>query len=41
MFRQAEATVPTDGEEVTPWTKSSEPDDTHKASPVANWMKKQ
>jgi hypothetical protein len=40
MFRQAEATVPTDGKEVTPWSKSFEPKDTHKASPVADWMKK-
>jgi hypothetical protein len=40
MFRQAEATVPTDSKEVTPWSKSTEPDDTHKVSPTANWMKK-
>jgi hypothetical protein len=41
MFRSAENTVPTDSKEVTPWTKSSEPNDTHKTSPVANWMKTQ
>jgi hypothetical protein len=40
MFRQAEATVPTDSKEVTPWSKSSEPNDTHKTSPVADWNKK-
>ena len=40
MFRQAEATIPTDSKEVNPWGKSIEPDDTHKASPVSNWMKK-
>ena len=40
MFRQAEATVPTDGQEVLPWSKSKEPDDTHKTSPTSNWNKK-
>ena len=40
MFRQAEATVPTDSKEVTPWSKSVEPDDTHKVSPTSNWMNK-
>jgi len=40
MFRQAEATVPTDGKEITPWSKSVEPEDTHKTSPVSNWNKK-
>ena len=29
MFRQAEATVPTDSKEVNPWSKSEEPTDTH------------
>lgn len=40
MFRQAEATVPTDGKEVTPWAKSEEPKDTHKVSPSSDWMSK-
>lgn len=40
MFRQAEATVPTDSKEVTPWSKSQEPDDTHTVSPTSNWMNK-
>jgi hypothetical protein len=40
MFRAAEATIPTDSKEVTPWSKSVEPDDTHKVSPTSNWMKK-
>ena len=40
MFRAAEATVPTESIEVTPWTKSEEPKDTHKVSPVSNWNKK-
>jgi hypothetical protein len=40
MFRSAEATVPTDSVEVTPWTKSEEPKDTHKVSPTSNWMNK-
>ena len=40
MFRSAENTVPTDSKEVTPWTKSVEPDDTHKISPTSNWNKK-
>ena len=39
MFRAAENTVPTDSKEVTPWSKSAEPDDTHTVSPVANWNK--
>lgn len=38
MFRQAEATVPTDSKEVLPWSKSEEPEDTYKTSPVSNWM---
>lgn len=40
MFRQAEATVPTESKEVNPWSKSMEPEDTHKVSPTSNWMKK-
>lgn len=39
MFRQAEATIPTDCKEVIPWSKSEEPDDTHKISPTSNWNK--
>jgi hypothetical protein len=37
MFRQAEATIPTDSKEVSAWSKSSEPHDTHKVSPTSNW----
>ena len=40
MFRQAEATVPTDSKVVIPWSKSEEPKDTNKVSPTSNWMKK-
>ena len=39
MFRQADRTVPGDVKHVTPWSKSAEPEDTHKVSPVANWNK--
>jgi hypothetical protein len=39
MFRAAENTIPTDSKEVTPWSKSLEPEDTHTVSPVANWNK--
>ena len=38
MFRQAEATVPTDSVEVTPWSKSEEPNDTNKVSAVPTWQ---
>lgn len=40
MFRAAENTVPTDSKEVLPWSKSQEPEDTYKVSPVSNWNKK-
>jgi hypothetical protein len=40
MLKSAMNTIPTDSKEVTPWSKSVEPDDTHKVSPVANWNKK-
>jgi hypothetical protein len=40
MFRQAEATVPTDSKVVVPWSKSEEPEDTYKVSPTSNWMNK-
>lgn len=40
MFRSAENTVPTESIEVTPWSKSEEPGDTNKVSPVSNWMSK-
>ena len=36
MLRQAEKTVPGEVYEITPWSKSQEPDDTHKVSPVPN-----
>jgi hypothetical protein len=38
MFRAAEATVPTDSKEVTPWCKSEEPEDTHKVSAFPSWQ---
>lgn len=38
MFRSAEATVPTDSKEILPWSKSAEPDDTHKVSPTPSWQ---
>ena len=34
MFRQADQTVPGDVEHVAPWSKSAEPEDTHKSSPT-------
>jgi hypothetical protein len=40
MFASAHNTIPTDHKEILPWSKSQEPDDTHKVSPVSNWMKK-
>jgi hypothetical protein len=40
MFRSAENTVPSESKEITPWSKSAEPDDTHKVSPISNWNKK-
>lgn len=40
MVKSAMGTVPTDSEEVLPWTKSTEPKDTHKSSPVSNWRDK-
>jgi len=40
MFRQAEATVPTDSKNVISWSKSEEPKDTYTTSPVSNWMNK-
>lgn len=38
MFRSAEATVPTDSKEISPWSKSTEPDDTHRVSPTPSWQ---
>ena len=35
MLHQAMGAIPTDHQQVVPWSKSMEPDDTHKASPVA------
>jgi hypothetical protein len=40
MMQAAYNTVPSDHKRVTPWSKSSEPEDTHKHSPTPNWMKK-
>jgi hypothetical protein len=37
MLKAAMATVPTDHKQVSPWSKSTEPHDTHKVSPTANW----
>lgn len=34
MFRQADKTVPGDVIQAAPWSKSAEPDDTHKSSPT-------
>lgn len=35
MLHQAMGAVPTDHQEVVGWSKSEEPDDTHRVSPVA------
>ena len=40
MVMAAMATIPTDGQELTKRSKSTEPDDTNKVSPVSNWNKK-
>jgi len=40
MVKQAEATIPTDSKEINPWSKSIEPEDTNKNSPVSQWNKK-
>lgn len=40
MFRAAENTIPTDSKEITPWSKSEEPEDTYTVSPTSNWMSK-
>jgi hypothetical protein len=40
MVGSAMNTVPTDRQEIQPWSKSEEPEDTHKVSPTANWTKK-
>jgi len=37
MFIAAKKTIPTDSKEVVPYSKSSEPTDTQKASPVAKF----
>ena len=37
MLKSAMATVPTDHKQISPWSKSAEPHDTHKVSPTANW----
>ena len=39
MFKQARKAVPTEHDQVLPWAKSAEPDDTHKVSPVAKSKK--
>jgi hypothetical protein len=36
MFRQADATIPGDVKKIQPWSKSAEPEDTHKHSPHRN-----
>ena len=40
MVLQAMATIPTDGRELAKRSKSEEPADTNKVSPVSNWMNK-
>ena len=40
MIQAAFKTIPTDHKEIVKWSKSEEPDDTHKISPTPNWMKK-
>jgi hypothetical protein len=40
MLKAAMNTIPSDSKEVTPWSKSVEPDDTYTVSPVADWNKK-
>jgi len=35
MFRDARKVIPTEDHEVLPWSKSKEPDEIHKISPVA------
>jgi len=37
MLHQAMATIPTEHHEVVPFSRSQEPDDTHKISPVAGF----
>jgi hypothetical protein len=37
MFQAAHNTIPTDHKQITPWSKSVEPHDTHKVSPTPNW----
>jgi hypothetical protein len=37
MLHQAMNTVPTDHKQVLPFSRSAEPDDTHKVSPTSNW----
>lgn len=39
MFKAAHNTVPSDTQEAMPWTRSKEPDDTHRVSPVPNRSK--
>ena len=40
MIMQAMATIPTDSKELAKRSKSQEPADTNKVSPVAQWNKK-
>jgi hypothetical protein len=40
MVLQAMATIPADGRELAKRSKSEEPADTNKVSPVSNWMNK-
>jgi hypothetical protein len=35
MFRDARKVIPTEHHQIQPWSKSKEPGDTHKVSPVA------
>lgn len=40
MLHAAMATIPTEGHELTPWSKSEEMPAVHKVSPISNWMTK-
>jgi hypothetical protein len=37
MLKQVRKTIPTEHHEIQPWSKSSEPDDTHRISPVTGF----
>lgn len=37
MLQQVRKTIPTEHHQIQPWSKSQEPDDTHKTSPVSTF----